>query len=143
MSIAQKGRKLSEESKKKMSKAKKGHKAWNKGIPWSEEHKKKMSGKNHHNWQGGKSFELYGVAFNKQLKEQIRKRDSFRCQQCFRHEDELFTKKGKKRELICHHIDYCKQNNNPNNLIALCLNCHMQTNFNRLDWTKYFKKKIL
>ena len=86
------------------------------------------------------------VGFNKQLKEQIRQRDNHRCQQCFRHQDELFknTKAGiRQYKLYIHHIDYNKQNNNPNNLISLCLNCHTQTNFKRDDWIEYFKERLI
>lgn len=97
------------------------------------------------NWQGGKSFEPYGVEFNKELKELIRKRDNYRCQECFRHQDELFknTKAGiRKYKLHAHHIDFNKQNNNPNNLISLCNDCHMQTNYGRDNWINYFQEKI-
>ena len=103
--------------------------------------KEKISGKNNWNWQGGKSFEPYGIEFNNYLKEQIRKRDSYRCQECFRHQDELFTKTGRKYKLNIHHIDYNKQNNSLTNLISLCRNCHMQTNFSRKNWTEYFNNK--
>ena len=120
-----------------------GYKFKKGNIPWNKEKKSpQTSGKKNGNWLGGKSFEPYGITFNEQLKEQIRKRDGHRCQECFRHQDELFTKTGKKRKLSVHHIDYCKQNNNLNNLIALCLNCHLQTNYKRSDWTKYFKIKF-
>ena len=40
----------------------------------------------HPNWLGGKSFEPYGVEFNRVLKEKMRKKYSYRCQQCFRHQ---------------------------------------------------------
>lgn len=104
-------------------------------------HSENLSGKNSPMWLGGKSFEPYGVAFNKKLKEQMRIRDNYRCQQCFRHENELFTKSGKKRKLYIHHIDYNKRNNNPENLISLCINCHGQTNFSRKDWNKHFQER--
>ena len=42
---------------------------------------------------------------------------------------------------VVHHIDYDKENNNPNNLISLCRNCHAQTNFKREYWTNYFKNE--
>jgi len=92
-------------------------------------------------WKGFTSFEPYGIEFNKELKERIRKRDSYRCQECFRHENELFTKKGKKKKLFIHHIDYDKKNNNPSNLISLCPVCHLQTNYSRSDWTEYYQKE--
>ena len=133
------GKKRSEETRKKLSESAKGRRL-------SEETKRKLSeahkGEKSHCWRGGKSFEPYGLEFNKELKERIRERDSFRCQQCFRHQDELFinTKAGiRPRKLDVHHIDYNKQNNQEENLVALCMSCHMQTNYSREDWTNYFE----
>ena len=87
-------------------------------------------------WKGGVSFEPYGIEFNDKLKEKIRQRDRFRCQECFRHQNEL------KEKLCIHHIDFNKKNNNPSNLISLCRPCHMQTNFNRGDWTNHFNEML-
>jgi len=81
-------------------------------------------------WQDGKSFELYGFDWTNLLKHSIRTRDCFICQIC------------KKHGWVVHHIDYNKKNNNPNNLITLCSNCHSKTNFNRKYWLKYFKDKL-
>lgn len=104
----------------------------------------KLQGEKHPQWLGGKSFEPYGVEFNKKLRKQIRGRDNYRCQECFRHQDELFNwSKGKKDKLIVHHIDYNKKNNKPKNLISLCRTCHLQTNFDREDWIKYFQGKAI
>lgn len=94
------------------------------------------------NWQGGISELPYGTEFNKSLKEQIRNRDQYRCQQCFREQDELRTETNRKRKLAVHHIDFNKRNSNPNNLISLCQRCHMQTNFNRDGWTNYFNNNM-
>lgn len=139
--LSHKGHKHSEETKKKLSE-------FFKGKPISEEHKKRISlksifqkGKKHFNWQGGKSFGDYGLEFNKNKKEQIKQRDNYRCQECFRHQDKLRTKTNKPYKLMIHHIDYNKRNNQNNNLISLCRNCHSQTNFKREDWTNYFKEK--
>lgn len=96
-----------------------------------------------HNFNNWSSFEPYGKGFNNKLREQIRKRDNYRCQECFRHQDELFYKNGKSYKLSIHHIDYNKNNNNPNNLISLCLNCHVQTNYKRKDWINYYNNKLL
>lgn len=122
-----------------------GKTAWNKGLKLpslSEEHKKKLSiaGKKYHIKQGIIPNQEYKEEFNNILKYKVRKRDNFRCQQCFRHEDELYFK-GKKRKLSIHHVDYNKSNNDINNLISLCLCCHNQTNFGRIEWTKYFLDK--
>lgn len=121
---------------------------WNKGR-----HVKTNTGRTHFkkgqtgnkcvNWKGGISFEPYGLKFNNELKDKIRKRDGYRCQECFRHQNELFknTKNGYKScKLYVHHIDYDKKNCNSRNLISLCLSCHMKTNWNRSNWTKYFSK---
>jgi len=165
MSLSHKGKKFSEEHKRKIGLANKNHKH-------TEETKQRLSElrkgfviltcskcgcflneKEHHCrdfrkgilshfWKGGLSFEPYGLAFNKDLKEKIRKRDNYRCQQCFRHQDELRDKNNKKSKLAVHHIDYNKRNNIESNLISLCRNCHIQTNFKRENWINYFQNKV-
>ena len=121
------GKKHTIKTRKQMSKSKIGHIT-------TEETKKKIGvsnkGKNNGMWLGGKSFELYGIEFNKQLKILIKERDNYKCQLCF--------KKGK----VIHHIDYNKQNNSLKNLILLCQFCHTKTNFNRKDWKRYFRRKF-
>ena len=153
-----KNRPFSEEHKRKISESKRGTVPWNKDKKCPQIGKTKkgkrtspatefkkghqgMKGENSPTWRGGLSFEPYGPNFNKKLKEQIRKRDQYRCQQCFRHQDELYFKNGKKYKLNIHHIDYNKKNNEPKNLISLCKNCHAQTNFGRQDWINYFNQR--
>lgn len=80
---------------------------------------------NHYNWQGGKSFEEYGQEFDSSLKEQVRFRDNYKCQLC------NCSQLENNKTLDVHHVDYNKQNNELKNLISLCKNCHMKTNFNR------------
>ena len=90
----------------------------------------------HPQWNGGISFEPYGVDFNEELKEQVRKRDNYTCQECGYTEEQLgYT-------LNIHHIDYNKKNNSEDNLISLCKSCHGKTNWNREDWIEYYKDKI-
>ena len=84
------------------------------------------------NWQGGKSFEAYGLEFNEDLKEVIRNRDRRKCFICEK------TELENKEKLTVHHIDYDKKNNNPNNLISLCRKCHGLTNGNRNYWENFF-----
>jgi 5-methylcytosine-specific restriction endonuclease McrA len=79
------------------------------------------------NWQGGKSFELYGFDWTDLLKHSIRTRDCFVCQIC------------KKHGWMVHHIDYNKKNNDPKNLVTLCNKCHSKTNGKREYWIKYLK----
>lgn len=99
-------------------------------------HSKRMQKDGNSNWQGGKSFEPYGLDFNKSLKDKIRKRDKYTCQECGKKQKELGYK------LSIHHINYNKKNNQEKNLISLCRQCHIKTNFNRKDWINYFGKKI-
>ena len=124
----------------------------NKGKKKSEEHRQKMkenhadfSGGNHPmygvhrfgedspNWSGGKSFEEYGIEFNKPLRLSILERDNYICQNpdC----EHLFER------LDVHHIDYDKKNNDPKNLTTLCISCHMKTNGknNRKYFTEFYK----
>jgi len=144
LSRAHKGKHLSEKTKEKISEALKGEKSPHYGKHFSEEIRIKMrealkgkrSGKNNPNWLGGISFEPYGLEFDNKLKQKIRKRDNFTCQECG------FTEKQLNYTLPIHHIDYNKKNNNENNLIALCKSCHMQTNYDRNDWTDYLQQKI-
>jgi len=89
-----------------------------------------VSGENSPSWLGGLSFEPYGSEFNESLKRKIRERDKYKCNIC--------GKKGKR----IHHIDYCKTNNSPSNLITLCVSCHVKTNYNREYWIEYFMNKV-
>lgn len=93
----------------------------------------RFKGETASNWQGGKSFEVYGLVWTKQLKESIRERDNYVCQLCKKHQSQL------KRKLTVHHIDYIKINTFTFNLISLCVFCHALTNFNRNHWTSFFR----
>ena len=106
------GRKHTKETKRKMSEKRKGEKHWN--------------------WQNGKSFEPYSLDWTKTLKRSIRERDKYRCRLCGEPQEDM--------AFCVHHIDYDKSNCNSNNLITLCLNCHLKTNFNRKYWIEYFKR---
>jgi len=52
------------------------------------------------------------------IKNHIKKRDNFTCQECGKSESELSI------PLCIHHIDNNPANNNPMNLITLCITCH-------------------
>lgn len=97
-------------------------------------------GKNAPCWIDGRSFKPYSKEFTVELKEQIRKRDNYKCQNCFMTEEEHLIVIG--YNLIPHHIDYNKQNCNKNNLITLCLSCNLRANYNRDYWKEYYNKKI-
>jgi hypothetical protein len=84
------------------------------------------------NYIHGHSFDPYPTEFNNKLKDIIRERDQHRCQICNKiQEDEL---KDLNHKLSVHHVDYNKNNCSYNNLISLCLKCHLKTNINRKYW---------
>jgi len=85
----------------------------------------------HPNWIENLNRE-YPVEWTKTFKEQIRFRDNYICQECEEHEIK------NKQKLCVHHIDYDKKNLDINNLISLCISCHMKTNYNRDYWLVYF-----
>lgn len=70
------------------------------------------SGENSATWQGGKSLECHSFQFKEHISKMIRERD--KC--C------LFCKS--EFNLIVHHIDCNKHNDNLDNLITLCRSCH-------------------
>lgn len=80
-----------------------------------------------HSWRGGLSFKPYPKTFNRRFKNQIRERDNYTCFIC------------KKRGNNVHHINYVKDDTNPENCITLCRSCHCKTNFNREYWIQFFK----
>jgi 5-methylcytosine-specific restriction endonuclease McrA len=100
-------------SHKCYSMGRRGTQAWNKGKPH-------MRLEKHPNWRGGISQEDYGLRWNEKLKESIRKRDGYSCMMCSRPQS-MF-----KRKLDVHHIDENKKNSVPENLISLCMSCHME-----------------
>lgn len=86
-------------------------KSWNKGI-------------------GGPS--LYSNEFMYKLRELIRERDGWKCQECGCPQAECIEK------LSVHHIDYNKKNDSSKNLISLCRPCHLKTQTNRDYWRKRY-----
>jgi len=123
----QKGKPTSAITRQKMSEAAKGEGNPFYGRRHSAETRQKMS---EAHWQDGRSFEPYGLEFNAILKLAIRERDGHTCQLCRAPENG--------RAHCCHHIDYDKTNNEPENLVALCASCHSRTNSNRDYWTTVF-----
>ena len=102
-------------------------KAWNKGlIGW-------CAGEKHPNWKGGQSI-TYPIDWTKTLRRSIRERDKYTCKVCGKQQTD--------RAFCIHHIDYNKENCNPDNLITLCLSCHIKTNYQRDKWKTYFYNLI-
>jgi len=82
-------------------------KAWQEAHPDKvKEYKRKYE--INHGYRG------YPDEFNGLLKLKIKERDNFICQDC-----------GTNQNLVIHHLDENKENNNPENLITLCWSCHM------------------
>lgn len=79
---------------------------------------------------------LYPKAFSIALKELIRDRDGFACQECGVGESV--------RAHDVHHIDYDKKNCHPINLITLCRSCHVRTNqrSGRDRWIAHYRRKM-
>jgi hypothetical protein len=136
ISNSNKGRLFSKEHKKKLSLARMG-------IKLSDKTREKIriatSGERSNFWKGGLKEKKYPVEWSDKLRDDIRKRDNYICLECGIHQEEL---KGWNKKLDVHHIDYNKDNCNENNLISLCRDCHLKTNFNREYWIKYFNNKL-
>lgn len=98
-----------------------------------------ISGDKSPNWRGGIARSGYPSEFNDFLKEEIKKRDDYKCQMCGLQEEEHILIYN--QCLSIHHIDYRKINCEHSNLIALCHQCHGRTNYNREYWQDYFLTK--
>ncbi len=81
-----------------------------------------LKGKDNPNWQGGISMDKHTYNFKKKLSPTIR-RIMPRCQQCYTDKD-----------LVVHHIDYNKRNDQTNNLITLCRSCNAKVNFHKENY---------
>ena len=133
--VGNRGNECSEETKQKISSANKGKKRTDKIKQKISEIQKTKTGNLAPNWQNGKSFEPYPPEFNKKLKHLILERDNYTCQcpDC-EHKTDV---------LDIHHIDFNKQNNTPENLIALCNSCHAKTNGKNRDyWINYYQQLL-
>ena len=85
------------------------------------EYREEKTGVHHHRWNGGPT--PYSPGFTKGLKRSIKKRDGFRCQ------NPDCPHKNSRPRLHVHHIDENRQNNKPENLITLCIHCHLRHHF--------------
>lgn len=82
------------------------------------------------NWLGGISKEPYAFKFDYEIKEFIKKRDNYTCQNPYCY--------GIGKKLCIHHINYDKKNTDPDNLITLCLSCNSRANGNREYWEQLY-----
>lgn len=111
--------------------------AANKNREWTPEMLAKISGPNSHAWMGGISREPYGWEWNAELREEVRRREGYKCQLCGVPQAEC------RRKLTVHHINYNKRDNDPLNLVALCNMCHSRTNHRRKNWMAFFQDRPL
>jgi hypothetical protein len=196
ISLKLKGRKLSKESIEKMRRSLKGRQVWNKGKKHSEDARKKMSmRKKELIAKGWKPIGYHGPAWNKGLTKEVNQKLKAISEkisksikkainegrfnplqnltgwvglQKERHpnwhggisfepyspEFDKLKPQIKQRDgyrcqlcgspegLTVHHIDYNKKNNNPSNLITLCFSCNSKVNFNRAYWIDYFRRLV-
>ena len=77
----------------------------------------------------------YCYLWTEELRETIRVRDNYICQECSK------TELENNRKLSVHHIHYKKEDCYPD-LITLCGSCHAKANFNRDYWENRFMNKI-
>lgn len=95
-----------------------------------------FSKEKHWCWNGGSSFEPYGLDFNERFRELVRQRDNYCCVICNKTQEELGEK------LSIHHIDYDKTNSFLQNVVSLCREHHTITNINRELWKLFFQKLL-
>lgn len=114
ISESEKGKILSEETKRKISKANIGRLG--------------MVGPANPNWKGGISCEPYcDVWLDKQYKNSIKERDNNVCQNCGI--IKMLSLKVFSADLSIHHINYIKKDCLPNNLITICNSCNFKGKF--------------
>jgi len=127
ISNANLGKTVSEETRRKLSKAKKG-------IPLTAEHRaaigRGVSGPKNSHWIDGRSWEKEGAAdydfeFTTTLRTTVKRRDGHKCRKC--------SHDGSKFLLFVHHIDMNKKNNTVENLVTVCSSCHTRIHCGTLD----------
>lgn len=123
----------SKETKRRISVSLEGNKNALGYVPTEESNRSRsrsLSGERHPNWQGGISNLPYPFGFNRKLRNQIKSRDGCRCQNpdCW----------GVTKKISVHHIDYDKNNCDPENLLVLCISCNSRANYRRGYWTETY-----
>lgn len=90
------------------------------------------------NWNGGTSNEPYPFEFNEEFKERIRKRYNHTCMIC------KLTQEHVGHTLRVHHVDYDKDNLDPDNFVPLCMSGHSVTTGkkNRSYWTNVLQNVV-
>lgn len=130
-------RRHTEESKQKISKG-------NKGKIISKETRQKISeshkGEKSYNWNGGTSFGDYCPKFNTEFKERVRDFFNRTCFKCNKSE------KQNKKKLSVHHVNYEKMsccNDDIPLFVTLCGSCHNIVHSNKTHWEDVFTKELM
>jgi len=152
--MAKKGSKLSEETKKKMSEANKGHIPWNKGRKglqknynlsglkkgwgWNKGNKGYKAREQHYNWKGGISKLaklLWQTSEYQEWRLKVFTRDNYTCCNCHKvggyleahHIKELYLILKEKNIKTMEQARNCKELWDINNGATLCRECHKLT----------------
>jgi hypothetical protein len=135
------GRKVSEETRFKLSASLKGKSTWNKGLKGFRKGEKRPnimpSGKFHWSWKGGISKDVHSTSEPKykEWRMKVFMRDNFRCKMC-----------QSKENLQAHHIlrwsEYPELRYDINNGIALCRVHHPRKMAEEKRLSPYFKELV-
>jgi 5-methylcytosine-specific restriction endonuclease McrA len=98
--------------------------------------RKFLNHKYYKHWE--KQYSKESAKFSKELKNRIKKRDNYQCQECGVKARQL---RQMHSYLTIHHINFNHNDNKEDNLITLCPLCHAKTNFTKETWIKYFLEK--
>lgn len=88
----------------------------------------------------GNGYNKYPKEFKESLKEKIRTRDNYVCQNCGMTSEEHIIIYG--TEIEVHHIDHHRENCSKENLITLCKQDNLRANKNIQYWVDFYKEKI-
>ena len=138
ISIAGKGRRFTDEHKKKIGESNKRRGVSEKTlIKMSDTQKKRHLDAQ---WYGSVRYSdgpQYCEKWNENLRERVRAFFGYQCVECGTPQNG--------RKLHVHHVHYNKKlccDDTPRSLIALCISCHLRTNFDREYWSKHFQEMI-
>ena len=107
-------------------------------IKHNKEHPGAHMGEKNGNWQKGIGSLPYPFEFSAKFKEQVHKRYNHTCMICRRTQAQVGSR------LVVHHIDYDKDNLDPDNFVLLCNSCHGKTvgKKNRTYWTEVLQTMV-
>lgn len=93
----------------------------------------------HEKWVSDLAKENKNPTFTKALKQRVKERDNYQCQECGIKARQL---RQMNSYLTVHHIDFNHHNCVIDNLITLCPLCHAKTNFAKTTWIKYYSERM-